>query len=228
MKRDTRRAAGAKQSRAEVFVVKDARQIRLLGSPVRQSLVDTIVSSGPCAVGTLSQMLGRPMDRLYYHLRLLEKAGLVIALNVKSGIGRRNTEFDVPGRPVRLQYDLRNAANKRAVGAVARSIWRASQANFARGLHDPDAVVSGSGRNLWTGREQGRLSGRDLATVNEHLQEILRIMLNARDAPATNRLLQFTFSLSPYEPARPRERARGAPVSRTSVQRRDGRSPQAG
>jgi predicted transcriptional regulator len=221
MKRDTRRTADAKPSRAQVFVVKDARQIRLLGSPLRQALVDTIVSSGPCSVGTLSQMLGRPMDRLYYHLRLLEKAGLVIALNVKSGIGRRNTEFDVRGRPLRLHYDLRNAANKRAVAAAARSIWRASQVDFARGLSDPDAVVSGSGRNLWAGREQARLSGRDLAAVNQHLQEILRIMLNARDAPTTNRLLQFTFSLSPYEPAR------GARVAQASRQRRSGRSSSA-
>lgn len=190
-----------KRSRDQAFVVRGARQIRLLGSPLRQALVDTIVSSGPSSVGTLSRLLGRPMDRLYYHLRLLERAGLVIARSVKPGVGRRDTEFDVPGRPMRLSYDLRNAANRRAVAAAVRSIWRASQADFARGLNDPRAVVSGSGRNLWAGREQGRLSARDLATVNQHLREILRIMVNARGAPDADRLLQFTFSLSPCEPA---------------------------
>jgi predicted transcriptional regulator len=190
-----------KQSPDQPFIVSDARQTRLLGSPFRQALIDTIVSSGPCTVGTLSQRLGRPMDRLYYHLRLLEKAGLVIARNVKPGVGRRDTEFDVPGRPIHLRYDLRSAVNKRAVADVARSIWRASAADFSRGLNEPGAVVSGSGRNLWVAREQGRLSARDFAAVNQHLQEILRIMVNARGVREANRMLQFTFSLSPCEPA---------------------------
>jgi len=189
-----------KQPPGPAFVIKDARQIRLLGSPLRQALIDTIVSSGPCSVGTLSQVLGRPMDRLYYHLRVLEKAGLVIARNVRPGVGRRDTEFDVPGRPMRLQYDLRNTANKRALSEVVRSIWRAAQADFARGLDNPRAVASGSGRNLWAAREQGRLSARDLAAVNQHLQDILRIIRDARDSSAPNRLLHFTFSLSPGEP----------------------------
>lgn len=189
-----------KQPPVQSFLIKDARQIRLLGSPLRQALIDTIVSSGPCSVENLSRALGRPMDRLYYHLRLLEKAGLVIARNVRPGVGRRDTEFDVPGRPMRLQYDLRNTANKRALTEVVRSIWRATQADFAFGLDHPHAVVSGSGRNLWAAREQGRLSARDLAAVNQHLQDILRIIRNARDTSTPNRLLHFTFSLSPGEP----------------------------
>jgi len=185
------------RKRKQPFFVKDVRQIRLLGSPLRQALIDTIVSSGPCNVGTLSRMLGRPMDRLYYHLRLLEKAGLVIARNVKPGVERRDTEFDVPGRPIQLQYDLRNAANRRAVAAVVRSIGRAAQTDFARSLNDPESVVSGSERNLWSGRAQARLSPAELAEVNRHVQDVMQIMANARGRIDGNRLLQFTFSLSP-------------------------------
>jgi DNA-binding transcriptional ArsR family regulator len=190
-----------KRSPVRWYVVREARQIRLLGSPLRQALIDTIVSSGPCTVGTLSQVLGRPMDRLYYHLRLLEDAGLVIARNVKPGIGRRDAAFDVPGRPMRLQYDLRNAANKRAVRAAVRSIWRASQADFARGLNDPKSVVSGSARNLWAARAQARLTPSDLAKVNQHVKEIIQIMTRARERHAGKRMLQFTFALSPCESA---------------------------
>jgi hypothetical protein len=146
-------------------------------------------------------MLGRPLYRLYYHLRLLEYGGLVIARNLTPGVGRRDTDFDVPGRPIYLKYDLRNAANQRAVAATVRSIWRATQTDFARGLNDPKSVVSGSARNLWAGRAQARLSPGELAEINRHVQEIIHIMTRAREPHVAKRTLQFTFALSPCEPA---------------------------
>lgn len=58
--------------------VRDPAQVRLLSSPVRQEMVDTLAAlGGEAGVANLADQLGRPADGLYYHLRALVLGGLV-------------------------------------------------------------------------------------------------------------------------------------------------------
>src|SRR5687768_3557845 len=84
------------------YLIRDARAIKLLASPLRQAMLDTIVSHGAASVAELSRQLRRPADRLYYHVKLMQRAGLLLS----SGHGDAGEErFDVPGRPMMLEYD---------------------------------------------------------------------------------------------------------------------------
>jgi predicted transcriptional regulator len=103
----------AGNSGARAFVVDKPQAVRALASPLRQSIVDTIVANGELTVAALAEILHRSAHRLYYHVDILEKVGLLRGRESRSSNGRSEVLFDVPGRPVFLRYQPSSPANKR-------------------------------------------------------------------------------------------------------------------
>lgn len=62
---------------ADTLVIKDVVTLKVVADPFRQELLGLI--DKPVTVKELAARIGRPADRLYYHLSLLEKHGLVKA-----------------------------------------------------------------------------------------------------------------------------------------------------
>jgi DNA-binding transcriptional ArsR family regulator len=180
-----------------MFVIRELRQIRALGSPARQAIVDALETMGPCSAFELGQVLGRTSDRLYYHLKILKKSGVVRSRLERNGAGRLQERFDLPGRPTRLRYvpsDSRNvAAITKLVGAVLRDAQRAFGKAFTK-----DAVVQGPGRTLWAGRRTGWLAARDVKRLNVLLHQMIGIVERPRRERRSARLYSFTFAFSPY------------------------------
>src|SRR6266850_1610660 len=87
-----------------VFEIRETRQIRSIASPARQAILDALESLGPSSADELSDVLDRPRDRLYYHLKLLQRCGLVIRSRGRSEAGRLSARFDLRGRPTQLRY----------------------------------------------------------------------------------------------------------------------------
>jgi hypothetical protein len=183
------------------FTITDVKAIRLLASPVRQAILAHIVASGPLTVAQHSAELHRPADRLYYHVRLLERAGLLRATDASPASGRPESAFDVPGRPMQLKYEPRQPANRKAVGRVLRGVLRSARGDVDRALNTGTARVSGTRRELWAGRVSAALTQDELGLVNSALQDLLARFGRARGrATAGGRRYQFTWALSPEEP----------------------------
>lgn len=72
MSRGAPRGTGKKP---DVVMIRDTAALRALADPLRQRLLGAMET--PRTVKELSSDLGRPADRLYYHLNLLEKHGLI-------------------------------------------------------------------------------------------------------------------------------------------------------
>jgi DNA-binding transcriptional ArsR family regulator len=180
-----------------MFVIRELRQIRALGSPARQAIVDALETTGPCSAFELGEVLGRTSDRLYYHLQILKKAGVVRSRRERNGAGRLQERFDLPGRPTRLRYipsDSKNvAAITKLVGAAFRDAHRAFGKAFTQ-----DAVVQGAGRTLWAGRRTGWLTVREVTRVNALLHQMIGILERPRRGQRSERLYSFTFAFSPY------------------------------
>jgi len=60
------------------FIIQDKKQLTALTSSARQEIVDVLSQMRTVSVGELAATLGRPADALYYHLRVLKQAGLVL------------------------------------------------------------------------------------------------------------------------------------------------------
>lgn len=176
------------------YVIKDVKAVRLLGSPLRQAMLDWIAASGPATVAELSEHLRRPADRLYYHVRLLERAGLLVVVESDETSPRAESRFDVPGRPMLLAYEPQN---RRAVKAAVAALLRSARADFNSAVVDPAVAVDGAARELWAGRMEALLTPDDVEALNAAIGKILTLMGRTRRRTANAKVYQLTWLLAP-------------------------------
>ena len=69
------------------YIIRDKRQMRALAAATRQEIVDVLPRMGTVSVAELAAALGRPADALYFHLRILKRAGLVRSAGTRPGSG---------------------------------------------------------------------------------------------------------------------------------------------
>jgi DNA-binding transcriptional ArsR family regulator len=184
-------------------VVERAEDVRVLASPARQEIVDTLEAlGGEAPVAAIAAQLGRPSDALYYHLRLLVRAGLVLELP-DDGEGRRYRTAVRKGTRLRLRYRPGNTKNARAVADVAGGMLRTAERDFAAAIRDPAVAAEGPLRALWASRMKGWVSEKELAEINALLARIMALLERGK-RPDRAMLVSLTWVLAPVaaQPAR--------------------------
>lgn len=204
--------------------ITDPEAITVLASPVRQELVDTLETLGGVAtVAELAAQLGRPADGLYYHVDLLCRAGLFVAvLGGKSRAGRSERRYRTPtrlGTTLRLIYRPHEPRQAAAVRGVVSGMLRIARRDFDRALTG-DPIVDGPRRELWAARNTGWVSDADLTAINRLLGQLIARMRQPRGGPR-QRLISLCYVLAPMA-ARPVRRT-GAPRAPAAGRRRGGR-----
>ena len=181
--------------RSTPHVIERHGAIRLVASPLRQAILDAVSADGPLSVADLSEMCHRPPDRLYYHVKRLLAAGLLIP--APEDAGAREARFDVAGRPMYIRYDPGNAANRGAVVGVMNGMLRAARRDFSRGFR---AGVAGNGprRRLWVSRVEGTLTDAEIERLNRLLFAAIALVMSGRRRPGRGaRVHQLTWVSSP-------------------------------
>ena len=153
--------------------------------------------------------LGYPADGLYYHLALLERFGLVIRSKPDKQTGA--ARFDLPGRPMTLQYRLPDRQHARATTEVVATMLRSASRGFRRAYAPGLATVEGPRRNLRAGRRTAWLTPDDLRALNYHIERIHQLFGRGRPRRSGARLHEFTYVLAPCLPAGRRLTARHHP-----------------
>src|ERR1700739_2463429 len=107
--------------RRRSHLISDPQQLRVLAAATRQEIVDVLAEMGTVSAAELAATLGRPPDALYFHVRALIRAGLVLEAGHRSRKGRKEALFRTvaPGR--RLVYEPNSPANRRGVTAGGAS-----------------------------------------------------------------------------------------------------------
>ena len=151
---------------------------------------------GTASIAEVAGVLGRPPDGLYYHVRALTSAGLLVPAGFRLRNGRREAVFSTAGHELKLEYRPRDPANARAVTAIVASMLRLGTRDFRRAFNSADVVVSGPHRDLWALRSTGWLSNRQLAPVNQSLRRLVRAVSTPR---GKGRLYALTIVLTPLD-----------------------------
>jgi DNA-binding transcriptional ArsR family regulator len=180
------------------YVVTSLKQLLVLASPGREDITDAVGAIGPCTVTELARFVGQSRNALYYHVRALRDAGLLLE-SVRSGEGKKTTAYyDVPGRPLSVRYDLGTTSARRAVIRLARSRLGSATRGFIRACKPEIATVEGPRRNLWMARWKGWLSPAELEEANEHLARLIELLRHDAGSPvAKRRLHEFTLVVAP-------------------------------
>ena len=176
--------------------VRDPAHIRLLASPVRQELVDTLASlGGEAPVAALAEQLGRPADGLYYHLQLLAEAGLVEEL--QGAGGERNFRLTGGGRgPLRLAYDLVDNEARSALKSYVKALAQIAESDFQAGMTLDGARAEGAARQLWAARNKGWVSAAELEEANALLERLCELLSQPRDE-RRDQPMSLAFVLAP-------------------------------
>ncbi|HEX3480325.1 MAG TPA: winged helix-turn-helix domain-containing protein [Kofleriaceae bacterium] len=190
-------------------VIEHPAHIALLASPARQELIDTLDAlGGEASVSELSAQLGRAGPGLYYHLRLLARAGLIEELAGEAGERR----YRVPSA-MRLRYRPGKTANARAVSRFAHGMVRIATRDFDAALRDPGVISEGPKRTLWAARVKGWIGEADLVELNRLIGR-LSVLISPQRMPRRDRLVALTWVLAPLGAKRargPRRRRRAKP-----------------
>src|SRR5712692_9479571 len=181
---------------SETFVIQNEQQLAALASSARQEIVDVLSQMGTVSVAEIAATLGRPADALYYHLRVLQRVGLVLHAGFRSRGGRREALFRTVAPELRLRYEPRSPDNRRAVTAIIGSMLRLGVRDFRRAFEGGDVIVSGVHRELWALRRTGWLSLAQIAGVNRSIQRLSR---NVAEGKGRGRLYGITVLLTPLD-----------------------------
>jgi DNA-binding transcriptional ArsR family regulator len=182
-----------------MFEIKSPKQIAAISSPLRQDLIDLIEAIGPAPVTTIAQYMDMPTDGLYYHLRMLKQAGLLIETTERVAVGRPQGKFDVPGRPVRIRYTGADTRTRKAIKRLIGSMMRNAYHGFRRAF-TTNAIGEGPAREVWAGRKTGRLTEAEIIEMNLLIARIHELMDTSRRTDQTSgRLFSFTFAFVPQK-----------------------------
>jgi len=183
--------------RLDSRAISDPNRIRVLASPVRHELVDTLSAlGGTASVAALAEQLGRPADGLYYHLRVLCKAGLVQEIDGPEGAERLYRLAGTGRAPLRLAYRAGRGGNTSALSSYAHGLLKVAEHDFKRALEMPGVVVSGERRQLWAARNKGWVGRAELQEVNRLLEKLCDLTSRAR-GPGRDSLVSLAFVFSP-------------------------------
>lgn len=188
--------------------IDDPALITLLASPVRQEIVDMLAALGDSAgVADLALQLGRHVDGLYYHLRILCKAGLVVETDDGEGGERRYRLAGERSQPLRLAYRTDSERHVAALRKFAHGLLQVAEKDFGEALDLPGVALDGAGRQLWAARNKAWLSADELEEVNGLLERLCELMSRPQTAER-DRLLSCTFVLAPHVALPKRREAR--------------------
>jgi hypothetical protein len=106
--------------------------------------------------------------------------------------------FDVPGRPMMLEYDRSTAAKRRAVTHVIGAALKTARGDFASALASEETATSGPRRELWAGRVEASLSADEVRTFNAELLKLVsRFRTDSGGDNPGRKSNQFTWAFSP-------------------------------
>jgi predicted transcriptional regulator len=159
-----------------VYTIYGKKELRALASFARQEIIDVLAQMGTVSAPELAQALGRPADTLYYHLRILHKAGLVETVGSRVRDGR--TEALYHARNLNIDYEASRRSNEKELTGMASSMLR----------------LGGPQRELWSARKTGRLTQKDLMRVNRLIKELLA---SASPGSEKGQLYGITVLLTP-------------------------------
>lgn len=185
-------------SKIDHRAIDDPALIAILAAPIRQEIVDTLASLGSAAgAADLALHLGRHADGLYYHLKILCKAGLIVECDGADAGERHYRLAGAPSTPLRLAYRTASAPQAAALRKFAHGLVQVAEKDFGEALDMPGVRTRGAGRQLWAARSKGWVSRAELAEVNALLERLCELTSGAR-TDERDQLVSCTFVLSPH------------------------------
>jgi DNA-binding transcriptional ArsR family regulator len=184
----------------------DPRSIRALAHPARMAIIDALAGGDELTATQCAELAGLSPSATAYHLKFLERHGLVETAAPRSD--RRERPWRAVGRHIQADLDTSTPARASAAAAVAAAYFdttRAIGVEFVEAGHDEpeewrDAALDNA--DLW-------LTAEEFHQVSDELAAVIA-PYRRRTRPAGGRLVRVMNVVVPHRPADPESRSREA------------------
>ena len=189
--------------------ISEPAQLRVLASPLRQEILDLLARTGDAHVSEIASLLGRPADSLYYHLRALERVGLVRSSRARRNGTRGEMQFRAAHRVPTLLHDATPRGNTPAVASIVASMLRLGIRDFRNAAASDGVRTQGPRRELWALRVTGWLDPDQIAGINRQIQGLQEAVSRPR---SRGKLYAVAVLLTPLTHRTRRRRQRRKPA----------------
>jgi predicted ArsR family transcriptional regulator len=186
-----------KHGQGDPYIIRNRKQLATLKAAARQELLDVLSSMGTVSVAELAAALGKPADSLYYHVRILQKAGLVLEDGMREEAGRNERLYHTVASDLRLAYMPGPKGNAEAVTPIIDSMLRLTSRDFKAAFTDATTVIEGPQRELWAARTTGWLTEQQVEELNQHLASMRQTTVSSPPRDGGERLYALTMVLAP-------------------------------
>jgi predicted ArsR family transcriptional regulator len=176
------------------FKVRTATQLRVLNAPKRMEIITALRESGPSTAIDLAARMDLRPEALHYHLRELERIGLVREVGRRATGRRPQTVFELVADRIRLPRTVATATFEREKARGCRLLLRRTERDVAKAFQSPARTPAAG--SLRVTRDIVRLSATDRTTLKAKLGEI-DAFLRERDRPGITQRLSVTIVVSP-------------------------------
>ncbi len=117
------------------IVVEDMETLKVLADPLRLRIRELMRE--PTTVKLVAQELDLPPTKLYYHINLLEKHGLIVVVDTRIVSGIIEKHYQIAARSVRVARHLLSPTSKDAAEGLAVTInglFEDTRADLMKGL----------------------------------------------------------------------------------------------
>lgn len=160
--------------KAPMLVLKTARHLETVAHPLRLEIIERLDLDGPDSIAGLGRKLDRRPNALSYHVRLLERAGVLARTGTRRAGRREEAIYDLAASRIALGIDRRSAAMRRAAARSAGTVLRMAHREIQKALDlGLCAVGALPGRPLGR-RVKTWLSDQDLVQVEKKLEQLDR------------------------------------------------------
>jgi DNA-binding transcriptional ArsR family regulator len=192
---------------APAYRVENPRSIRALAHPGRLAIIDALASGEELTATQCAQLTGLSPSATAYHLKLLERYGLVESAPPRPD--RRERPWRATGRQIQTDLDISAPAGASAAAAVIAAhidMTRAIAVEFtAAGHAEPEKwrdAATLTNADLWLTTEECQQIGQELAAVIAPYRR--------RTRPAGSRRVRVMTGVVPRRAARPEPDSREA------------------
>jgi DNA-binding MarR family transcriptional regulator len=163
-----------------VLNVGDDGSWRVLGSPYRMRLYETIRRMRECTISELAAHANTKPVNLYYHLRSLENTGLVQPIGRREGVARRAPVlYGTVHKRIEIEFDPMNDEHQERMNTIRRSWQREANDSIETGVRFQEQGKPG--RFMVHFRWES-LSTGEQDEISRHFREIIEILDRPRDS----------------------------------------------
>ncbi len=175
--------------------ISTVEQMKAIASPVRHQIHLALEMLGPCSIRDLASRMSRQPATLYYHVNMMERAGVLVRYGVRDTGRHAETIYMLAEKRIRLDMTQRTPRFLDAVTRGFASLLRYAERTLATALKSETTTKTGKASELRIRQVNVRLTRNKLVELNRRLDD-LQSYIDDADSPSAKSTYAITICLS--------------------------------